>query len=169
MCELLNVSTDFYKINPNSYEEALQRAIFLKDVIENNDGYRIFYDGRKPIAKEDTIQRIFRLTWYVSPYDVNAEVNNGRGPADYKVSFGSGDSTIVEFKLARSSSLKRNLMNQTDIYKAASKSAKDISVILCYTNQDKRKVAKILKELKREGHENIVVIDATIKVSASKA
>jgi len=169
LCELLNVQSDFYKITPNSYEEALQRAIFLKDVIENNDGYRIFYDGRKPIAKEDTIQRIFRLTWYASPYDVNSEVNNGRGPADYKVSFGSGDSTIVEFKLARSSSLKRNLMNQTDIYKAASKSAKDISVVLCYTNQDKRKVAKILKELRKEDHENIVVIDATPKISASKA
>ncbi|MGB5033962.1 MAG: hypothetical protein WBO76_17695 [Saprospiraceae bacterium] len=143
--------------------------MFLKDVIENNDGYRIFYDGTKPIAKEDTIQRIFRLTWYASPFDVNSEVNNGRGPADYKVSYGSGDSTIVEFKLANSSSLKRNLMNQTDIYKVAAKSSSDISVVLCYTDNDKRKVNKILKELKREGHENIVVIDGTPKVSASKA
>jgi hypothetical protein len=169
LCELLNKNSDFYKLQPNSYDESLQRALYLKEVIEKNDGYRIFYDGIRPIAKEDTIQRIFRLTWYASPYDVNAEVNNGRGPADYKVSFGSGDSTIVEFKLAKSSSLKRNLENQTDIYKSASKSASDISVILCYTDSDIRKVKKVLKEIKKENHENIISIDARRKVSASKA
>jgi hypothetical protein len=168
LCELLNKNTDFYNLQPNSYDESLKRAIFLKEVIENNDGYRIFYDGSYPIAKEDTIQRIFRLTWYASPFDVNTEVNNGRGPADYKVSFGSGDSTIVEFKLAKSSSLKRNLENQTDVYKAASKSAKDISVVLCYSASEIRKVNKVLKEINKENHENIIIIDATRKASASK-
>lgn len=169
LCSLLNDKSEFYKIQPNSYEEALKRANYLKEVIETNDGYRIFYDGLKPIAKEDTIQRIFRLTWYASPYDVNSEVNNGRGPADYKVSFGSGDSTIVEFKLAKSSSLQRNLENQTNIYKAASKSASDISVILCYSQTEIRKVNKLLQLIGKQGHENIVVIDATPKISASKA
>lgn len=168
LCELLNQNSDFYKVKPNSYDEALKRALYLKDVVENNDGYRIFYDGFRPIAKEDTIQRIFKLTWYASPYDVNAEVNNGRGPADYKVSFGSGDSTIVEFKLAKSSSLKRNLENQTDIYKVASKSANDISVVLCYTTAEIIKVDKVLKEINKENHENIIIIDATRKLSASK-
>ncbi|OJH12869.1 hypothetical protein FPG87_02825 [Flavobacterium psychrophilum] len=156
LCELLDKKSDFYKISSNSYNEALQRALYLKDVIENNDGYRIFYDGIRPIAKEDTIQRIFKLTWYASPFDVNAEVNNGRGPADYKVSFGSGDSTIVEFKLGKSSSLKKNLQNQTDIYKVASKSAKDISVVLCYSISEIRKVQKVLKEIEKENHENII-------------
>ncbi len=168
LCELLDANSEFYKVIPNSYEEALQRALYLKEVIETNDGYRIFYDGSIPIAKEDTIQRIFKLTWYASPLDVNAEVNNGRGPADYKISFGSSESTIVEFKLASSPSLKRNLQSQTNIYKTASKSANDISVILCYTFADIKKVNKILKELKKENHENIVVIDATRKISASK-
>lgn len=168
LCKLLDDNSDFYKIFPNSYEEAWKRAIFLKEVIENNDGYRIFYYDNRPIAKEDTIQRIFRLTWYASPFDVNSEVNNGRGPADYKISFGRGDSAIVEFKLARSSSLKKNLLNQTDIYKAASKSTRDISVVLCYTTSEVRKVNKTLKEIGKEGHENIIIIDATPKKSASK-
>ena len=91
LCEILHKKSDFYKIYPDSYEESLKRANYLKDVIENNDGYRIFYYGGKAISNEDTVQRIFKLTWYASPYDVNSEVNNGRGPADYKVSFGSGD------------------------------------------------------------------------------
>lgn len=169
LCNLLNSNSDFYRTFPNSYDESLKRALYLKEVIENNDGYRIFYNGKRPIAKEDTIQRIFRLTWYASPYDVNSEVNNGRGPADYKVSFGSGDSTIVEFKLAKSSSLKRNLENQTDIYKTASKSASDISVVLCYNSAEIRKVKKVLKEINKEEYENIILIDASPKTSASKA
>lgn len=167
-CKVILEKSDFYSIKPNSYNEALKRANYLKDVIENNDGYRIFYKKGKPIASEDTIQRIFRLTWYASPYDVNQEVNNGRGPADYKISFGSGDSTIVEFKLARSSSLKSNLQNQTEIYKKSSKSITDIKVILCYTMSEIKKVEKLLKAIGQENAENIVIIDAMPKISASK-
>ncbi|CAE6506840.1 conserved hypothetical protein [Nitrosomonas nitrosa] len=167
-CVHLVSNSKFYSVPPNSYQEALERAYYLKEVIEDNDGYRIFYKNGKPIASEDTIQRIFRLTWFASPMDVNAEVNNGRGPADYKVSYGSRDSTIVEFKLGSSTSLKKNLLNQTKIYKKASKSISDIKVILCYTKDEIAKIGRILKSIQQEGAENIIVIDATQKVSASK-
>lgn len=158
----------FYSVSPTSYEAALQRAHYLKEVIEDNDGYRIFYKDGKPIASEDTIQRIFRLTWFASPFDVNSEVNNGRGPADYKISFGDRDSAIVEFKLGSSTTLKKNLLNQTEIYKKASRSISDIKVVLCYTVQEIQKVKRVLKAIKQEDAENIVVIDATNKLSASK-
>ncbi len=168
LCDYLLKYSDFYSILPtNSYEESLKRVLFLKDVIENNDGYRIFYNDGKPISKEDTIQRIFRLTWYATPFDVNAEVNNGRGPADYKVSFGGEDSTIVEFKLGKSSSLKRNLENQTDIYKKASKSANDIKVILCYNGGEIKSVERIISKIGLINKENIVIINASTKKSAS--
>ncbi len=166
---MLESKAEFFDVKPNSYQEALKRAQYLKDVIENNDGYRVFYHNGKPIAKEDTVQRIFRLTWYASPFDVNSEVNNGRGPADYKVSFGSGDSTIVEFKLGSSSSLKANLKNQTEIYKKASKSIRDIKVILCYKQDDIHRTRRILKALTGdENPENVIIIDGTKKTSASK-
>ncbi|MFV8351341.1 hypothetical protein [Flavobacterium sp. XS2P14] len=168
LSDCLLLHTDFYSIVPtNSYDESLKRVMFLKSVIEDNDGYRIFYNDGKAISKEDTIQRIFRLTWYATPFDVNAEVNNGRGPADYKVSFGGKDSTIVEFKLGKSSSLSRNLANQTDIYKKASKSANDIKVILCYTEGEIKSVERALTKLDLIDQENIVIIDASPKKSAS--
>jgi hypothetical protein len=168
LCDYLLQNSDFYSIQPtNSYSESLKRVMFLKSVIENNDGYRIFYNNGKAISKEDTIQRIFRLTWYATPFDVNAEVNNGRGPADYKVSYGAEDSTIVEFKLGKSSSLSRNLANQTDIYKKASKSANDIKVILCYTEGEIKSVERALNKLDLINQENIVIIDASPKRSAS--
>lgn len=160
--------SDFYATPTTSYESALKRAHYLKEVIEANDGYRIFYKDGKAIASEDTVQRLFRLTWFASPFDVNSEVNNGRGPADYKISFGERDSTIVEFKLGASTSLKKNLLNQVAIYKKASRSISDIKVILCYTNHEIAKVGRILKGINQEGAENIVVIDATPKLSASK-
>ena len=150
-CNKVLDSSEFFSIKPTTYEAALQRALYLKDVIENNDGYRIFYKSGKAIASEDTIQRIFRLTWFATPYSVDAEVNNGRGSADYKISYGDRDSTIVEFKLAASSSLKRNLLNQTEIYKKASKTINDIKVILCYTSSEIAKVNRILKAMKQEG------------------
>lgn len=167
-CKHIFSNSDFYQVTPSSYSEALRRAHFLKQVIEDNDGYKIFYKNGKPIASEDTVQRIFRLTWFASPLDVNAEVNNGRGPADYKVSFGGRDSTIIEFKLGKSTSLKKNLKNQTEIYKKASKSINDIKVILCYTKAEIAKVNRILKSMQQENAENVVIIDATIKTSASK-
>lgn len=164
----ISQSSDFFRIKPDSYQAALQRANFLKEVIENNDGYRIFYKKGKAIASEETIQRIFRLTWFATDFSVDSEVNNGRGPADYKISYGERDSTIVEFKLASSSSLAKNMLNQTEIYKKASKSIKDIKVILCYTASEIAKVTRILKNMKQEGADNVVVIDATQKLSASK-
>jgi hypothetical protein len=167
-CKHIVEYSDFYNISPNSYHSALQRVQYLKQVIEDNDGYRIFYKDGQPISSEDTIQRIFRLTWFASPLDVNSEVNNGRGPADYKISYGDRDSTIVEFKLGKSSSLKKNLLNQTEIYKKASRTINDIKVILCYTKAEITKVKKILKSINQENAENIFIIDATKKDSASK-
>jgi len=167
-CEKVLESSEFYSIQPRSYEAALQRSLYLKEVIENNDGYRIFYKSGKAIASEDTIQRIFRLTWFATPFSVDSEVNNGRGPADYKISYGERDSTIVEFKLAASTSLKRNLLNQTEIYKKASKSINDIKVILCYKDSEIAKVNRILRSINQENAENIIIIDGRQKLSASK-
>lgn len=161
--------SEFYKIKSNSYSEALKRALFLKDVIENNDLYKIFYRKGKT-APEYFIQAIFRLTWFASPLDVNSEVNNGRGPADYKVSNGGNDATIVEFKLASSTSLERNLQNQTEIYKKASRAISDIKVILCYTVSEITRVKRVIKKITGSDAipENIVIIDASPKKSASK-
>ncbi|TON37876.1 hypothetical protein CGH57_24740, partial [Vibrio parahaemolyticus] len=83
------------------------------------DGYKIFYIKGEPVKRESDLQLLFRLTWFASVSDVNAEVNNGRGPVDYKISRGNRDKTLVEFKLASNSKLKQNLKNQVQVYEAA--------------------------------------------------
>lgn len=145
--------------------------MFLKDVIENKDGYRIFYIKDQPIERESDLQIMFRLTWYATPSDVNREVNNGRGPVDFKISRGSKDSTLVEFKLAKNSRLRDNLQKQVEIYQRASNSAKAIKVILYFTQSERDRAVKILEELKLTTYKDIVLINARNddKPSASKA
>ena len=161
--------TQFYDTPDDSYQHAYDRVVYLKQVIEDNDGYRIFYIDGKPIKREADLQTMFRLTWYASDFSVDREVNNGRGPVDYKISRGTKDSTLVEFKLASNSKLKKNLENQVEVYKAANRTKKAIKVIMCFSKSELSKVSRILNELGLIGDPNVVVIDANAgnKTSAS--
>lgn len=166
--ELLLEETEFYDINPkSSYEEAMLRVQYLKKVIEENDGYRLFYIDHQPIKREEDLQVIYRLTWFASDFDVNREPNNGRGPVDYSISKGANDKTLIEFKLASNSKLKQNLAKQVEIYEKANSTKSSIKVILYFSPTEFKKVQKILKELKLEKDENIILIDADWKTSAS--
>jgi hypothetical protein len=161
--------TEFYE-HGNSYEESLRRVKYLKHVIEDNDGYRVFYVDGKPVKRESDLHTMFRLTWFATAFDVNAEVNNGRGPVDYKVSKGRRNASLVEFKLASNSSLRRNLEKQVEVYAKASQTERSIKVILSFSEGEVEKVLGILKALKLERRENIVLIDAARdnKTSGSK-
>ena len=61
---LLSEKTEFYCSIPNAHKEAKQRVKFLKHVIEDQDGYKLFYANGKPIKREADIQVIYRLVWY---------------------------------------------------------------------------------------------------------
>jgi len=170
LSEDLLKKSGFYASKGRTYDEALQRAEFLKDVIENKDGYKYLYHQGKPIENENDLQILYRLTWFATDLDVNREVNNGRGPVDYKVSKGSKDKTVVEFKLARNTKLEANLKNQVEIYKKANNTKNAIKVILYFNEKEKSKVDDILRKLRIKRAPNIILIDASKenKVSASK-
>ena len=167
---LLN-NSDFYNLRGDTHREAKQRINFLKDVIENKGGWKIFYVNGKPITREADLQILYRLTWYATPSDVSREVDDGRGPADYKISRGNKDKTIVEFKLASNSQLKRNLQKQTEIYMKASDADKYLKVVIFFTEREQEKLTADLEELDMKGDTNIILIDARSdnKPSASKA
>lgn len=164
--------TRFYATHGSTLPETRDRVAYLKDVIENKDGYRLFFgaDG-KPIRRESDLQIIFRFTWFNTPLDVNREVNNGRGPVDYTISFGKRGKTLVEFKLASNTQLKKNLTAQAEIYQKAGDAEHALKVIIFFTAAERAKVESILGELGLKGHPNIVMIDARDdnKPSASKA
>jgi hypothetical protein len=152
--------TNFYGLKGDTYDEAFERVLFLKDEIENKDGYRLFYYKGEPIEKEEDIQILYRLTWRATLSDLNREVNNGRGPVDFKVSRGSKDKTLVEFKLAKNTQLKRNLEKQVMIYEDANNTKKSIKVVLYFSLEQLNRVKKIMDELGIRDHKDIVLIDA---------
>ncbi|MGH8602115.1 MAG: hypothetical protein ACREXR_04860 [Gammaproteobacteria bacterium] len=167
----VNEQTGFYQIEPNSLDAARNRVAFLKQVIENQDGYRIFYVKGRPIKREADLQILFKLTWFATFYDVNSEVNNGRGPVDFKVSLGNRDASLVEFKLASNSALKKNLQNQVAIYEKANQTSKSLKVVLYFSASELAATNRTLKSLGLEKSESIVLIDARQdnKPSASTA
>jgi FMN phosphatase YigB (HAD superfamily) len=168
---LLNLSTPFYSTGGNTYEEAHQKVAFLKGVIENKGGWRLFYIENKPVKREDDVQILFRLTWHASPSSVTREANDGRGPVDFKISRGAKDQTLLEFKLASNSQLRRNLQHQAEIYKAASDADRAIKVIVFFTDSERERVQSLLRDLGLENERDVVMIDARSdnKISASKA
>jgi hypothetical protein len=167
----LNRETPFYETRGTTYDEAHARLAYLKDVIENKGGQRIFYSRGQPIRREEDLHVLYRLVWIGTPSDVSAEVNDGRGPADYKISRGSKDKTIVEMKLAKNTHLRRNLERQVEIYQKASDAQKSIKAIIYFTVEELFRVNGILKDLNLLDHPDIVLIDARAdnKPSGSKA
>ncbi len=143
--EELSETTGFYKSIGNTYQETRERVLFLKDVIENKGGHKLFFINGKPIHRESDLQILFRLTWFATPSDVSKEVNDGRGPVDFKISRGSKDKSLVEFKLAKNTQLKRNLTKQTPIYEKASDAKRSLKVILYFSVEEYERVHSILR------------------------
>ena len=165
----LFLNTEFYQKYGDTLEESYERVLFLKNIIENKDGYRIFYINGKPIKRESDIHIMFRLTWFASPSAVSREANEGRGPVDFVISRSASDKTLVEFKLASNSKLAQNLANQVEIYKRAHDTEKSIKAILFFSEKEEKKVKKILEDLGISNEKYVVLIDAREdnKISAS--
>ncbi|RKF14231.1 hypothetical protein D6850_12810 [Roseovarius spongiae] len=163
--------TDFYRVKPGTYEESHIRLAYLKHVIEDMGGWRIFYDENgKAVEREKDVQILYRLVWFGTPSDAGTEANDGRGPVDFKISRGR-EKTLVEMKLAKNTKLEMNLKKQTDIYQASSDAQRAIKAIVYFSYSQLTRVQRILKRLGLEDSKDIVLIDARKdnKPSGSKA
>jgi len=172
LAQMLQSHTAFYTIPGNTKDETREKIEFFRDVVENKGGHRIFYgnDGQ-PVKREKDVHILFRLVWHGTPSDVSREVDDGRGPADFKISRGAADKTLVEFKLAGNSQLKRNLEKQLAIYEKASDAQAGFKVIVFFSEAELIRTEGILRELGMEKDDNIILVDARSdnKPSGSKA
>ena len=125
----------------------------------------------KPIERESDLQILYRLTWYGTSMDVTREANDGRGPADFKISKGARNKSLVEMKLASNSQLERNLKKQAAVYEKASDAKRTVKIILYFSATARKKVESVLKRLKLDTDDSVVLVDARSdnKPSASKA
>ena len=153
-----------------SFDEAKHRCEVFKRWVEDKGGWESVNHVRGR-ASEREVQHLIFLALQASEFDVNREVNNGRGPVDFKVSVGAKDSALIEVKLASNTSLKRNLENQVEIYKKANETKFAVKLIVFYTQSEKNKVEKILKDLDIVEADWVLLVDARNdnKPSGSKA
>lgn len=155
----------------NAIDEARKRIEFFKNRIEYGGLYKDLYYNGVPIASEGTLQRMFKLVWCRTNYDVNAEVNNGTGPVDFKVSFGKDNSNLVEFKLAKNSKLS-HVFKQVASYNAANQTVNSIIAIFYFNFPELNRLNALIEKysLQQCINRDIYLIDCRSdnKTSASK-
>jgi hypothetical protein len=160
----IQAKTNLFAQPWTSYHEAVKAVGIFKDYVEHQDGYTVINRGAgQPFATEREVQSFFGLLLQRSNFDANREVNNGRGAVDFKLSMGAADKSLIEFKLAKSSSLKRNVKNQLAIYEKANKTNQSVMVVIAYTEADTDKVDRVLREfgnMPAAVSRSVVVIDA---------
>ncbi len=141
-------------------EEAKERIKYFKHIIEDCDCYKLMYCNGKQFAKEKEIQLFFRLVWFRTTYKIDAEPNNGRGQADFIVSKGSKNQSIIEFKLASNSGLG-HVFEQVRIYEAANCSDGSLIAIFYFSQGEMEYALKVIKEAGYESaiDESVFLID----------
>lgn len=148
-----------------SLDDCIARIKFFKQTLESNS--KDLYIKDVPL-QEKQLQLMFKMTTYQSMFDYNSEVNNGRGPIDFSISYGHADKVGLELKLASSSKLKKNLTNQSEIYAMDSNLKHVICVIFYFSDENLERATKVLKEVdKSVDNYNIFLIDCRKKKSAS--
>ena len=153
----------------NSYKEAHRRINNFKIWIEDQNGYKILFPEKN--LNEDYLQILFKGTNTIagSSYRFDREGGKGRGNADFIVSKGAADGTIVEFKMASNTDLASNLMYQVPVYKKSNQIDNAITVIFYFSDEELQRVKNILEKQNRQDDEDVVLIDCSgNKPSASK-
>lgn len=150
----------------------------FKQCVEQRGGWRMLWVGSKP-RNETHVQTLFKISAVMSCQDhdvaLSPESNAGRGPVDFSMSRGWRLRALVEAKIAGSSSFRRNLANQTEIYLKAEGCSRGYFLVVQFHPKDfepdfiktaEEIAAKVAKE--KQIDFKIVWVDARPKTSASK-
>lgn len=149
----------------------------FQDMVENNGLWKFFHNSDGTHKNETFSQLLFFAIAHsyceTNNLDISPESDAGRGPVDFKISQGFNDKINVEIKLS-TNRLLHGFQTQLPIYDKAEKTNKSIFLIIQLYDSHDMKIKKVF-EYKNEYETvdkklpNIVVIDATKKMSASKS
>lgn len=163
------------KVKPNnSYSVSIEILKFFKHWVEYNKGYEVI-KGKDTKTREKILQRMIHLAAQsfikANDLDFSCEPDEGRGPVDFKTSRGQ-DITVIEVKLSSNQQYLHGYKTQVEEYAKAENTDNMIYVIVDVGNPVR--VKKVVEYHDRKADEGcklpeLVMIDATSKVSASKA
>lgn len=157
---------------------AIARAICqqFKTLIEDNGLHDLLYDGDKKPKHERAAQLLFYgiadSYCVANDIDLSREINNGRGPVDFKLSRGAKDKVVVEVKLTSNGQLKHGIETQLPIYMQQERTCRAIYLII--DNGHPKALKNFLDfcnglEISQKRKIEVIIIDGTYKDSASNA
>lgn len=159
----------------NSLEASSLILNNYKEWVELHRGWDILREvssSKAEAAVQSTIHAVAQMYCQLNNWDISPEVDSGRGPADFKISNGQ-DRTVIEVKLTSNNQCVHGLETQIEEYAKAEKTENKIFVLVNNGKNPER--VKIVQdkhaEMLRCGKNpaQLIIIDATIKKSASKA
>ncbi len=147
-----------------------------KSLIENNGLHEVLYYKGKP-RHERIAQKIFLgvadIYCKANDLDLSPEVNSGRGSVDFKMSRGYKKRVVVEVKLTTNPQLIHGFETQTKEYQKAEQMAFAFYLVVHNGGPDSRleKLFTTQNDLvqKKRSIPEIIVVDASMRASASKA
>jgi len=151
----------------------------FKSLVEENGLWKLLYNDNLKPKREEAAQLIFfgiaSSICEKNNIDLSREVNNGRGPVDFKLSQGQKEKILIETKLSTNKTLIHGFKKQLPTYMKQEKTKKAIFLIVKVSSKQKdiRRVNKLFEEYNKQPIEikkqiEIITIDATPKESATK-
>ncbi len=180
-------SRDYCKAKPltiaidseSSFKKALQDMIDeFANYVENNRGWSLLWNDNKKPKTEEAAQNLFLgiVMHYcrANNIDISREANIGRGPVDFKTSFGYKLRALLELKLAKNSKFWNGLNKQLPKYMQAENIHIGYFVIIMFNEKDHKKLTLLRKKIEEVNKKTdytiiSIAIDASHSpVSASK-
>jgi len=155
---------------------ARQISLQFKKMVETNRMSELLYSNNK-FKNEKAVQRLFLMfaDGYCNLSDIvlSPETDYGAGPVDFKFASGYHSKVLLEMKLARNSQLIHGIEVQLPTYLKAESTSRGIYMIIIADNHDEELVKTFWQRVETQGipktlTENIIVIDAKKRASASK-
>lgn len=159
----------------DTFNASIEIISIFKNWIENNGGWKDIRN-QKSSNREKYVQRLIILSssYYskVNNVDISPETNKGNGPADFKVSCGYNDKTVIEVKLSTNPQYLHGYESQIRDY---AKSEGTNNMVYCYLDlgENETKLEKLIETNKNDIetskiYPKLIVIDAKERLSASK-
>jgi hypothetical protein len=150
----------------------------FKLFVVDNSGYKLLWDdsktkGKKEEACQLLLYGIVKNYCVANNIDITRESNVGRGPVDFKFSYGYNDRALLEVKLARNSKFWDGIEKQLPQYLKSEQITYGYFMVIAYNEKELKKANDVEKVIgsvcKETGYMiKIIIIDATpFKESAS--
>lgn len=173
--------SNFIANNQYTNIESIAKEIckHFRSLIEKNGLWKLLYnDDLKPKREESAQLVFFGVASNIceqNNIDLSREVNNGRGPVDFKLSKGQKEKFLIETKLSTNKNLIHGLKKQLTTYMEQEKAQKSIFLVLEVSSEQKdiNRVNKLIEEYNKQGNDikkqiELIIIDATPKASATR-